>query len=175
MIWFQIQNYIALVSQSRAKDFFLMLFYFVLPVLTFLSICCSGLLRLCTRGDCREILPDDSNICKHCSVPCPMPRCTICRLPVKGTSISFSLSILYLFWLFWQDFRVLVWLVHMWLIFHVGIRWMLLFPYALPVVDAFVRGRMVLLHVLLQGSDWHLPFHPHSLCLMTSLRNITQG
>jgi len=47
---------------------------------------CIGLLRLCPRGDCRAILPKDSNICKHCNVPSPMPRCTICRFPVKGLS-----------------------------------------------------------------------------------------
>jgi len=45
-----------------------------------------GLLRLCSRNDCRAILPKHSNICKHCSAACPMPRCTICRFPVKGLS-----------------------------------------------------------------------------------------
>ena len=43
-----------------------------------------GLLRLCSRNDCRAILPENSNICKHCNAACPIPRCTICRFPVKG-------------------------------------------------------------------------------------------
>ncbi|KAF8798319.1 hypothetical protein BYT27DRAFT_7246637 [Phlegmacium glaucopus] len=54
-----------------------------------------GLLRLCPRSDCRAILPEKSNICRHCSTSCVMPKCTICRFPVKGL------------------FRALVWVARM--------------------------------------------------------------
>ncbi|KDR70095.1 hypothetical protein GALMADRAFT_76692 [Galerina marginata CBS 339.88] len=45
-----------------------------------------GLHRVCTRADCRMLLPEKSNVCKHCGTSCSMPACTVCRLPVRGLS-----------------------------------------------------------------------------------------
>ncbi|KAF8907725.1 hypothetical protein CPB84DRAFT_1813522 [Gymnopilus junonius] len=45
-----------------------------------------GLLRICSRRDCRAPLPEKSNACSSCGTSCLMPACTVCRLPVKGLS-----------------------------------------------------------------------------------------
>ena len=153
MVLLQIQSHTASVSR---KSLFLCSPDLILSTL--------GLLRFCSRNDCRAILPEHSNICKHCSAACPIPSCTICRFPVKGNLLLFFCS--YLFWLFSQVFRALVWGAHMWLIFHAGILWMLLFLYALPAVDASVRDPMVLLRVLLQGLVRHLLSRPCSPYLL---------
>ncbi|KAF8972462.1 hypothetical protein BDZ97DRAFT_1781105 [Flammula alnicola] len=43
-----------------------------------------GLHRICTRSDCKTLLPEKAHVCPQCNTLCPMPACTICRLPVKG-------------------------------------------------------------------------------------------
>ena len=44
----------------------------------------TDLVRVCSRVDCKAILPDKAIACHHCGLPCLMAGCTVCRLPVKG-------------------------------------------------------------------------------------------
>lgn len=88
MVLLQIQSHTASVSR---KSLFLCSPDLILSTL--------GLLRFCSRNDCRAILPEHSNICKHCSAACPVPRCTICRFPVRGTLFLFFIHI------FFDNFR----------------------------------------------------------------------
>ncbi|KAJ7576839.1 hypothetical protein C8J56DRAFT_971742 [Mycena floridula] len=45
-----------------------------------------GIERRCSR--CHSCLPKRGNACTSCHLPCSMPSCSICRLPIKGLSQS---------------------------------------------------------------------------------------
>ncbi|KAJ2912007.1 hypothetical protein MD484_g8411, partial [Candolleomyces efflorescens] len=47
-----------------------------------------GLMRMCPRPDCRMLLDAKTRSCLQCNASAPLPRCTICRLPVKDFCMS---------------------------------------------------------------------------------------
>lgn len=51
-----------------------------------------GLVRMCARPDCPMLLEPKTHVCSHCGTPSPLPGCTICRLPVKGSSFASGLD-----------------------------------------------------------------------------------
>ena len=48
----------------------------------------AGVSRLC--GTCHAVLPVDAGTCSSCSHSSGMPNCSICRLPVKGSWLSYG-------------------------------------------------------------------------------------